>query len=266
MPDSTRVANLVKLAHGELAAARNPAAAAVSRLARSLAPEEPEPQRLSSIVSSWLRSAPPGADGPEDVHVALGDAYALLGDPDAAIAEYEAALGIDGGLVRAHLGLSKARLPGVPYGTWLSRFHELLRPAVYLEVGVATGRTIALAQPPTIAIGIDPVPTLVVPVTAETHIFAEPSDAFFDERRLHRMLGDRRVDFAFVDGLHTFEQALRDFITWRRAAPTPRSSRSTTRSRWTSRPSAANARRSSGPVTCGRWCCASGSTGPSSWS
>ena len=212
LPGSTRDASLVKLAHGEFAAGRNPGAAAVSRLARRLAPDEPEPQRLSSIVSPWLRSAPPGADGPADVHAALGDAYALIGDRDAAIAEYEAALGIDGEMVRAHLGLSKARLPGVPYGTWLTRFHELLRPAVYLEVGVATGRTIALAQPPTIAIGVDPVPTLVVPVTAETHIFAEPSDAFFAERRLHRMLGDRPIDFAFVDGLHTFEQALRDFI------------------------------------------------------
>jgi len=162
-------------------------------------------------AGSWQRP-PSEAQRQADTHVASGDAYALSGYRDAALAEYRTALSIDQGSVRAHLGMAAAKLPGVPYGTWLTRFHELLRPDVYLEIGVASGRTIALARPPTIAIGVDPLPTLVEPVSAQTHIFPEPSDTFFAERRLHGVIRDRPFDLAFVDGLHTFEQALRDFI------------------------------------------------------
>ncbi len=212
LPVSARDAELVKLAHREFREGRYAAAAAVSRLARGLAPDEPEPQRLLSLASAWLRGPASAADGPAEVHCALGDAYGLIGDRAAAVTEYRAALGLDGALVRAHLGLSTMLLPGDDYVTWLTRLHELLRPAVYLEVGVANGRTLALARPPTIAIGVDPVPSLVVPVTAETHMFAEPSDEFFAQEKLHTLLGDRPVGLAFIDGLHAFEQALRDFI------------------------------------------------------
>lgn len=212
LPRSPRDATLVNLAHAELREGRYAGAAAVSRLARRLAPDEPEPQRVLSIASSWLRGPASEAERPAEVHSALGDAYALMGESDAAIAEYHAALSLDGALGRAHLGLSSMLLPGIDYMEWLTRLHRLTRPAVYLEIGVASGRTLALARPPTIAVGVDPVPTLVVPVTAETHMFAEPSDDFFALGKLDALLGDRRVSFAFIDGLHTFEQALRDFM------------------------------------------------------
>jgi hypothetical protein len=212
MPESPRDASLVKLAHDEFRQGRQDSTAAVSRLVRTLAPDEPEPQRLLSLVSSSLRGHAVAADHPAHVHVALGDAYRLMGDTDAAIAAYETALALDGTLVRAHLGLASARMPGIGYHEWLRRLHELLRPGVYLEVGVANGRTLALARPPTVALGVDPVPSLAVPVTAETHIFAEPSDEFFVRDGLRSVLGDRRLDLAFIDGLHTFEQTLRDVM------------------------------------------------------
>jgi hypothetical protein len=67
-------------------------------------------------------------------------------------------------------------------------------------------------RPPTIAIGIDPEPRAIVPLKTETHIFAETSDGFFARRGLVPLLGGRPVDVGFIDGLHLFEQALRDFV------------------------------------------------------
>jgi hypothetical protein len=220
LPDSPRVAGLVELAQTEFRERRFGGAAAVGRLARSLAPDEPEPQRIVSLASAWLPApnwgellqGDRGVALSIEVHCALGDAYRLLGDPTAAISEYEAALSLDGTLVRAHLGISSARLPGVSYDKWLTRLHELLRPAVYLEIGVETGDVLALARPPTIAIGVDPVPSLTVPVVTETHVFAETSDEFFAQRRLNAVVGDRPVALSFIDGLHHFEVAIRDFI------------------------------------------------------
>jgi hypothetical protein len=47
---------------------------------------------------------------------------------------------------------------------------------------------------------------------APTTLFALESDAFFASGVAERALEGRTVDLAFVDGLHLFEQALRDFI------------------------------------------------------
>jgi hypothetical protein len=105
---------------------------------------------------------------------------------------------------------------GHTYYAWLERFQETIRPAVYLEVGVFDGRSLALARPPTRAIGIDPSARATVPVHAETHLFAETSDAFFATGRLEGLVGDQAVDLAFIDGLHLFEQALRDFANLER--------------------------------------------------
>lgn len=222
VPASPQAAALVKLAHAELKEGRQAAAAAVSRLARSIAPDEPEPQRLLSVTSAWLRGTAASAERAEEVHCALGEAYALLEDREAAEREFGAALALDGTLGRAHSGLSRVRLPGTGYAKWLERLHGLLRPGVYLEIGVAQGRTIALARPPTIAIGVDPEPSLVVKASTTTHLCVETSDAFFARDGVSALVGDRRVDFAFIDGLHTFDQALRDFVNVETCS-TPRS-------------------------------------------
>ena len=74
------------------------------------------------------------------------------------------------------------------------------------------GHTLALARPPTRAFGVDPAPAVTVPLATETHIFAQTSGSFFAERRLDALLSGRCVKLAFIDGLHTFEQCLQDFI------------------------------------------------------
>jgi hypothetical protein len=47
-------------------------------------------------------------------------------------------------------------------------------------------------------------------------VFAETSDAFFAGRDLRAELGGLPVDLAFIDGMHRFEFALRDFANLER--------------------------------------------------
>jgi hypothetical protein len=145
-------------------------------------------------------------------HLARADALTSQGDNQAAEGAYRAAFELDPYLVAAHDGLARLRWQGPDYLAWLAHLHAVRRPSVYLEIGVATGRTLAFAQPPTRAIGIDPAPITHAGFTAETHLYCETSDSFFRENRLARLLDGDPVGLGFIDGLHTFEQALQDFI------------------------------------------------------
>lgn len=145
-------------------------------------------------------------------HLARAKAFLILGDKDKAQAEFHAALAHDADMVEAHVGLAELRLPGEGYQSWLQRFHELLKPEFYLEIGVAEGHTLTLAQPPTRVIGIDPNPKITSPMRAETHIFRETSDEFFSKSHLTSLLGQRPLSLAFIDGAHVFAQSLRDFM------------------------------------------------------
>lgn len=110
--------------------------------------------------------------------------------------------------------LASVRLPGPPYRDVLRRLHELVRPRTYLEIGVETGATLALAHAAERAVGIDPDASKLrrelVPSCAK--VFHETSDAFFAARTRSRVFGAHPVDLAFIDGMHWFEYALRDFI------------------------------------------------------
>ena len=92
----------------------------------------------------------------------------------------------------------------------LDRLHGHLRPRTYVEIGIGQGRSLARARPETLSVGIDPRPKLSNPYPA-MKIFELTSDDFFGQHDLHTVLDGRPVDFAFIDGLHAFEFALRDF-------------------------------------------------------
>jgi hypothetical protein len=146
----------------------------------------------------------------------VAEAQALLGAgrPEEAIATCRRALAIEPDCLDAHLCMAHAKLPGEDYLVWLRRLHERLRPRTYLEIGVDAGRTLGLARPPTIAVGVDPAPAQAqaLPLSAQTRVFAMESDAFFASRDVAREFGHSSIDLAFIDGLHLFEQALKDFI------------------------------------------------------
>jgi hypothetical protein len=61
-------------------------------------------------------------------------------------------------------------------------------------------------------IGIDPAPGPQSRLKPRARIFPKTSDAFFAGHDLARELGHDAVDLAFIDGMHLFEFALRDFI------------------------------------------------------
>lgn len=109
--------------------------------------------------------------------------------------------------------LAEIVMPGPSYYDHLRWIHEIRRPRSYIEIGLWSGGTFRLATPPTRAIGIDPEPRLdVTTLPDESRVFVMTSDRFFEPDHAARVLADFPIDFAFIDGLHLFEQALKDFI------------------------------------------------------
>lgn len=103
----------------------------------------------------------------------------------------------------------------VHYLEILSNLHKTLAPSFYVEIGIRHGISLALAQCP--AVGVDPSPDIKVePMKATTQIFAMTSDDYFAEMSSHAL--PQAPDLAFIDGMHLFEFALRDFMHIERLA------------------------------------------------
>jgi tetratricopeptide (TPR) repeat protein len=108
--------------------------------------------------------------------------------------------------------LSSVMFPGPPYRVVIEHLHRLLQPATYLEVGLETGKTFALAAATRIAVGIDPHPEkVVVPASPNSRIYQMTSDEFFSREHAGAVFDGQAIDLAFIDGLHWFEYVLRDF-------------------------------------------------------
>jgi hypothetical protein len=101
---------------------------------------------------------------------------------------------------------------GLGYIEALRRFHEVIKPSTYFEIGVGRGNSLAIAQ--CASIGVDPNFRLAAEVAnnkPSCFLFNSGSDAFFRANDPTRLFG-RPIDLAFLDGLHHFEVLLRDFI------------------------------------------------------
>jgi SAM-dependent methyltransferase len=92
----------------------------------------------------------------------------------------------------------------------IAAIHRLLRPRTYLEIGVGHGRSLALAGPDTLAVGVDPSPELLVALPPGARVVRKTSDDFFSGHDMAEIFGGRPLDLVFVDGLHLVEFALRD--------------------------------------------------------
>lgn len=97
---------------------------------------------------------------------------------------------------------------GAPYLEVLARLHDALSPATYLEIGVIKGKSLALARGP--AVGIDPDPAIETELGPATRVVPGSSDDFFEEASDPLLVSG--IDLAFIDGMHLFEYALRDFM------------------------------------------------------
>jgi hypothetical protein len=118
---------------------------------------------------------------------------------------------------RAYALMSQLSLPGENYFRVLGRIHRYLRPRTYLEIGVSRGDSLKLVAPETQVLGIDPQPNLAKAPPPNVRIYRETSDDFFAKFEPRAELGGAPVELAFIDGLHRFEYALRDFLNVERA-------------------------------------------------
>ena len=139
-------------------------------------------------------------------------ADAQAGRVQEAIAGCRAALEIDPDFKPAHFLLAAIDLPGEDYFRLLGRIHAHVRPRTYVEIGVAHGETLRIVDPATRTLGVDPNPRIHFELPPNVRIFAETSDDFFANHDVGAELGGLPLELAFIDGMHQFEFALRDFM------------------------------------------------------
>ena len=96
------------------------------------------------------------------------------------------------------------------YLRFLEQLHARLRPETYLEIGVASGKSLRLSA--CRSVGIDPGYAITVPVDGDVALYRTTSDEYFGRPEPLAPTGGRPFDLAFIDGLHLFEFAFRDFI------------------------------------------------------
>ena len=95
------------------------------------------------------------------------------------------------------------------YTSTLQRVHREIAPQLYLEIGIRKGLSLDLSNCNTIA--IDPAPEISEELPKNHRVYQMTSDHFF-EFHAELAIAEQKVDLAFIDGLHLFEFALRDFI------------------------------------------------------
>lgn len=147
-----------------------------------------------------------------DVLVARAEQQLADNDHASALESCRELLALNPGHDKGNILMAQAMMPGENYTSLLARLHEYLQPASYVEIGVASGASIAVAAESTRCIGIDPYPRVKARIRARARLYPTESDDFFEHYQLFEELGVDSLDLAFIDGLHLFEQAFRDFI------------------------------------------------------
>jgi hypothetical protein len=97
---------------------------------------------------------------------------------------------------------------------FLAVVHERYQPRSYLEIGINDG--LGLARSTTRTIGVDPDFRIDVELACHLKLVRATSDEFFARADAVSWFPEGVVDFTFIDGLHIFEFALRDFMNTER--------------------------------------------------
>lgn len=174
-----------------------------------------ENSELKSSVNSLSGSSPDlfsPNHAASSVYMQEAMRYAGNGDWEAAIRACHKVLAVAPDSIQAHHIMASVMLPGEHYLSLMRRIHVYLRPRTYVEIGVASGDSLTLVQEGTLALGIDPAPRIASPLLPTTKVFVEKSDEFFSKRNVSAELDNNPVNLVFIDGMHNFEFALRDFI------------------------------------------------------
>lgn len=101
---------------------------------------------------------------------------------------------------------------GKDYFLTLSQLHKTLLPKIYFEIGTATGLSLNIAACESVA--VDPFFQLkqdVLGMKPRLLLIQKTSDDFFNNDAMF-VFRNSKIDMAFLDGMHLFEYALRDFI------------------------------------------------------
>lgn len=93
----------------------------------------------------------------------------------------------------------------------LDLFHQHLKPDFYFEIGVDQGLSLARAKGRALGVDARPVLDLRVELPDTAEVLGMSSDLFFREKAAD-YFGQQAPDLAFIDGMHLFEFALRDFM------------------------------------------------------
>jgi len=152
---------------------------------------------------------------PEDIEVLgmLGDAYTAKLQANTASEFYTQVLEIDPINTSILLKYSSLYLDAPYYLNALKNIHKKIKPKTYVEIGVCRGESFNLADPNYKAIGIDPEPQLDLSTLSTNHkVVKSSSDDYFNSGEVIEDLSADSFEMAFLDGMHLFEYALRDFM------------------------------------------------------
>ena len=93
---------------------------------------------------------------------------------------------------------------------FLSGVHANYKPRSYLEIGINDGS--GLRRSRTRTIGVDPNFKITAEFECDVQMVKATSDDFFARPNAIARFPEGVIDMAFIDGLHIFEFALRDFM------------------------------------------------------
>ena len=98
------------------------------------------------------------------------------------------------------------------YKTFLPKLHDVIKPQNYIEIGIRHGYSLSIS-PSANKIAIDPgygESDMQFDVQ-NTKFFKTTSDEFFKKYNVQDYI-ENSFDLGYIDGMHLFEYALRDFI------------------------------------------------------
>ncbi len=93
---------------------------------------------------------------------------------------------------------------------FLTSLHRVLQPRTYLEIGTRDGASLTYSRAPSIA--IDPEFAINREIAADVQLVRGTSDEFFARKDPLAHLPIPIIDYAFIDGMHLSDFALRDFM------------------------------------------------------
>lgn len=102
------------------------------------------------------------------------------------------------------------------YIDFLAGVHRQLQPPTYLEIGIRDGKSLALSRARSIA--IDPAFAVTHELHCDVSLHRTTSDDYFAAPQAWSHFDGRPAALSFIDGMHLFEFALRDFVNVERGS------------------------------------------------